>query len=449
MKRKIYNQLLTWKEKEAGKVAILVDGARRIGKSYIVEEFARNEYKSYILVDFSHISKTLKEVFENYLTENDTFFMYLQTVTGVTLYPRESVIIFDEVQFYPQARAAIKHLVADGRYDYIETGSLVSIHRNVKNILIPSEERHLQMYPMDFEEFLWALGDETTMPFIRHCFDNKKPLGPMHRKAMDLFRQYMIVGGMPQAVKLFADRHNFLEVDTIKRDILNLYQNDIQKYALGYESKVSKIYAQLPGQLQKHEKKFRLASLRDNARFRDYESSFFWLNEAQVTNMCRRATEPTIGLKMREDDMTFKLYLNDTGLLVSMAFSEQQIVSQELYQKLLLGKLEVNEGMFVENVVAQLLRCGGHALYFFSSYSSTEADERMEIDFLIQKSNITNRHNICPIEVKSGSRYATASLRKFCKKYYEQVSTPIVLHSGDVKIDDDIHYFPLYMVGCL
>jgi predicted AAA+ superfamily ATPase len=305
------------------------------------------------------------------------------------------------------------------------------------------------MFPMDFEEFLWALGDELTMPFIRLCYEKRQPLGPMHRKAMDLFRQYLIVGGMPQAVAEFVKEKNFERVDVVKRDILALYRNDIQNYTDELTEKVTNIWDTLPSQLQKHEKKFRLSALRDEARFRSYETSFFWLKEAEVVNICYGATEPSIGLEMKQDDSALKLYMADTGLLISHAFSEKQIMGEGLYQKLLLGKLEVNEGMLVENVVAQMLKASGHKLFFFSNYSKKDSEQTMEIDFLIAKNEITSRHNISPIEVKSSARYTLSSLKKIIKKYGEQLSTPYVLHSSDVKVEDGITYLPLYMTPLL
>jgi hypothetical protein len=445
----MYDQLLEWKQKDGGRVAILIEGARRVGKSWIVKEFAKREYRTYIMVDFTNISPELKSVFDNYLHDLNTFFLYLQTMTGCKLYERESVIVFDEVQFYPKVREAIKHLVADGRYDYIETGSLVSIKKHTRDILIPSEERRLHMYPMDFEEFLWAKGDEMSMPFIRNCYEHLTPVGPLHRKFMDLFRQYMIVGGMPQAVSAFVREADFVAVDRIKRDILELYRADIQHYAEEMVQKVTNIWDTLPGQLQKHEKKFRLSALQSSARFRSYETAFFWLQEADVVNICYGATEPSIGLSMKQDSSTLKLYMADTGLLISHAFSERQITDDQLYKKLLMDKLEVNEGMLVENIVAQMLRSAGHKLYFFSNYSKSNADENMEVDFLISKPNITSRHNISPIEVKSSSGYRLSSLRKCIGKYGQQLSTPYVLHSADVKTEDGITFLPLYMAPCL
>lgn len=427
----------------------MIEGARRTGKSWLAETFAKNEYRSYILIDFTRLTPMLKDVFDGYLHDIDTFLMYLQNIVGVTLYERDSVIIFDEVQLYPKVREAIKHFVADGRYDYIETGSLVSIKKNTKGILIPSEERQLTLNPMDFEEFLWAIGDEHTMPFMRSCYEKKIPMGPVHRKVLDLFRQYMIVGGMPQAVDEFVKTKNFMRVDTVKRDILRLYRNDIQNYTDTLTEKVTNIWDSLPGQLQKHEKKFKLSVLQDGARFRSYETAFFWLKEADIVNICYSASEPSIGLAMKQDIGSLKLYMADTGLLISHAFSENEIMGEELYQKLLLDKLEVNKGMLVENIVAQMLKANGHKLFFYSNYSKVDAKENMEIDFLIAKSKVTSRHNISPIEVKSSSNYRLTSLKKYIKKYGNQLAAPYVLHSGDLKVEDDIIFMPIYMAAAM
>lgn len=450
MKRKIYNDLLCWKQKSKGQSALLIDGARRVGKSYIVQKFAENEYKSYIIIDFNLSNKDIEDIFENYLNDPDTFFMYLSNYFGVKLFERETLIVFDEVQSFPKARAALKYLVADGRYDYIETGSLMSIKKNVKDIVIPSEEDHIEMHPMDFEEFLWALGDDMTMPFIKNCYDKKIPLGQaLHRKVMTLFRQYLIVGGMPQAVEKYAQTKDFDEVDRVKRRILNLYRNDISKHAEGYELKTISIFDEIPAQLQKHEKKFKLSSIKKGARFRDYDDAMFWLNDAMIVNICYNSTEPSIGLKLNMDRMTLKCYMADTGLLISHAFDENGIVSEEIYKKLLFDKLEVNEGMIVENVVAQMLTAANHKLYFYSNQDRENAENRMEIDFLIAKSKITNRHNISPIEVKSGKNYTLNSLKKFIKKFSEQLNTPIVIHTGDYKSENGIEYYPIYMTSLL
>ena len=450
MKRKIYTTLLDWKERRAGKTALLIDGARRVGKSYIVEAFAKKEYRSYILIDFFTASQDVKNLFENYLHDLDTFFLFLSNYYQVKLYPRETLIIFDEVQEFPRARGAIKYLVADGRYDYIETGSLMSIKKNVQDALIPSEEHHVNLYPMDFEEFLWALGDDMLMPFIKERFEKKQPLGPaLHRKAMDLFRQYLIVGGMPQAVKEFVESRDFDEVDRVKRDILTLYRADMMKHAQGYEIKVARVFDEIPAQLQKHERKFKLADLEKNARMRDYEDALFWLDDAMIVNTCYNSTAPNIGLKLNMDRLTLKCYMADTGLLISHAFDENGIVSEEIYKKILFDKLEVNMGMIVENVVAQMLVASGHKLYFYSNPSREDKNARMEIDFLIAKDKISNRHNISPIEVKSSTRYTLTSLRKFVTKYKEQTHIPYVIHPNDFKEEDGIVYLPLYMTPML
>ena len=449
MRRKIYQQLLDWKEKRNGEVALLIEGARRIGKSYIVEAFGKKEYKSYLLIDFNKAPEMVREWFDLYLEDLDTLFLYLSQHYKVRLYERNSLIILDEIQLCPRARAAIKFLVADGRFDYIETGSLVSIKKNTRSIVLPSEERSIQMYPMDFEEFLWATGNDMLMDLIRKMYVERKPMGQaFHRKAMDAFRLYMIVGGMPQAVKKYVDTQDFDAVDAAKRDVLTIYRNDIFHYAEDIAEKVVSIFDQIPPQLSKHEKKFRLSALKPGAKYRDWDDAFFWLKDASVINVCYNSTEPNIGLKMNEDRTTLKCYMNDTGLLLSHAFDEKGIMSAEIYHKLLFGKLEVNEGMLVENVVAQMLTASGNKLFFYSKASDV-AEERMEIDFLLQKNKVTNRHNIHPIEVKSGTNYTLSSLKKCMKKFGEYMTAPTVIHAGDLKVEDGITYLPLYMTPLL
>lgn len=314
MERKIYRKLLDWKQNRKGEVALLIEGARRTGKSFITEEFARREYDSYLLVDFSKVNPQVIEFFDLYMDDLDTLFMNLQVYFSRRLTPRKSakdeahsLIIFDEIQFCPKARAAIKHLVTDHRFDYIETGSLISIKKNVKDIMIPSEEHAIEMFPMDFEEFLWAMGDEMMMLYIRNQFNKKKPMGTFHKKASDYFRQYMIVGGMPQAVAKYVETRNFEDVDEVKRDIISLYRNEINKYADKQETKVAAIFDEIPGQLQKHEKKFKLSALQSEARMRDYSDAFFWLNDSKVINCCYNSTEPSIGLKLNEERTTLML----------------------------------------------------------------------------------------------------------------------------------------------
>lgn len=446
MRRKIYDKLVKWKNNSNGKTALLIDGARRTGKSYITEEFAKKNYKSYILLDFNRVPEEIKKLFDLYLDDLDSLFLYLSNYYNVKLYKRDSLIIFDEVQLYPRARSAIKYLVADGRYDYIETGSLVSIKENVSDILIPSEEQHLKMYPMDFEEFLWAMGNDNLMDLIRKCFNDKRALGEVfHRKAMDYFRQYMIVGGMPQAVEEYVKSKDFNKVDQIKRNILNLYRDDIIKHAGKYSLKVRSIFDEIPSQLQKHEKKFKITSLDKNAKTRDYEDAFLWLDDAMIVNQAFNTTEPSLGLSLNLDSTFYKCYMADTGLLISHSFDEKGIVSEEIYKKILFDKLEYNGGMILENVVAQLLVASGHKLFFYSNSSRDNSDDRMEIDFLISKSLITNRHNISPIEVKSSKNYTLTSLNKFIKKYNNYLAVPYIIHTGDYKEDDGIIYLPVYM----
>ena len=449
MRRKIYDQLVKWKQVRDGSTALMIEGARRIGKSYIAEEFARNEYDSYILIDFSKAPTRVKGWFDEYLEDVDTLLQNIQLHYKKHLTPRKSLIIFDEVQKCPRARESIKALVADHRFDYLETGSLISIKKNVNDILIPSEEEGLDMYPMDFEEFLWAMGNEVLMPYIRSRFEKQQPMGEFHREAMHYFRQYLIVGGMPQAVAEYAASRDFVKIDSIKRQILRLYKNDIKKYAGGAIARVSAIYDAIPGQLQKKEKKFVLAALKDEARMREYDGAFFWLADSKMVNICYNTTAPNIGLQLNEDRTVLKCYFCDTGLLISLTFSARGIVTNEIYQKLMFDKLEINEGMLVENIVAQMLKTVGNELFFYSNYDKEDAENRMQVDFLIQKEAVTSRHNISPIEVKSGTSYTLTSIRKCIKKYGQYLSTPYVLHSKDVEMKDGIVYLPLYMTPLL
>lgn len=450
MKRKMTDRLTEWKKRSNGTSALLVQGARRVGKSYIVEEFAKSAYRSYILIDFNKADESVRDIFIHDLNNMDLLFQKLSVLYNTKLYPRESLIIFDEVQLFPKARSAVKYLVEDGRYDYIETGSLISIRKNVEDILIPSEEDMINMYPMDFEEFLWALGNETMYPMITDCFRKQKPLGQaLHRRAMDLFRLYLITGGMPQAVKAYADTQDFDIVDAAKRRILKLYREDIRKHARGYEMKVEAIFDEIPSQLRSQNQHFKLSSVEKGARFDNYRDAMFWLSDAMIINNCYNSTEPSIGLNLNRDRTLLKCYMGDTGLLVSHCFDERGIVSEEIYKKLLLDKLEVNLGMIMENVVAQMLTASGHKLFFYANSSRNDAESRMEIDFLIAKSKISNRHNISPIEVKSGKNYTLSSINKFRRRFTEQLHTPFVLHTGDLKVEDGITYLPLYMTSLL
>ena len=450
MRRKIMQELVKWKESGAGKTALLIDGARRVGKSYIAEAFARENYKSYIVIDFNQVGEDIKELFDNYLMDLDSLFMYLSAIYGVKLYPGESLIILDEIQMFPRARAAIKYLVKDGRYHYLETGSLMSVRSNVEDIVIPSEERHLKLFPMDFEEFLWAMSEEQLAEAIKINYEKKSEMGQaLHRKCMTLFRQYVIVGGMPQAVQTYIETRDYEETDAVKRDILSLYRQDIAKHARGYAQNVTGIFDEIPAQLSKHEKKFILSSLGKGARYRDYDNSFLWLEDSMICNICYNSTEPSVGIKMNRDRTTMKIYMGDTGLLISHAFDENGLVDEEVYKKILLGKLEINEGMVFENIVAQMLTASGHKLYFYSNASRNDKNMRMEIDFLITKGKVTSRHNISPIEVKSGKRYTFNSLKKFMDRYHEQLNTPYILHTSDLMEKEGIIYLPVYMAWLL
>lgn len=449
MERKIYQRLKQWKE-EGGRTALLIDGARRVGKTHIALEFAKREYKTFLFIDFNRAGSAVKTLFNEGLEDLDTFFATLSALYNVRLYRRESLVVFDEVQLFPRARAAIKYLVEDGRFDYLETGSLMSIKRNVRDIVIPSEEEHVRMFPMDFEEFLWALGNETLMPFIQECFASKRALGQaLHRKAMDIFRQYMIIGGMPQVVDDFTRHRDFAHADRVKRTILDLYRADIAKHAVGYGTRVRSIFEEIPSQLQRHEKKFRLSSLGKEARFRDYKDALFWLDDAMVINTCYNSTEPNVGLNLNSERTTLKCYMADTGLLLSHAFDEKAIVSQGIYPQLLFEKLEINRGMLVENIVAQMLAASNHKLYFYSNSSREDAASRMEIDFLIAGSTLSSRHNISPIEVKSGKNYTLSSLKKFIIKYSQMLRIPYVVHPKDMREEGGIVFLPYYMVPCL
>lgn len=442
LERKIYHELLEWK-KENGKTAILIEGARRVGKSTLVETFAKNEYRSYILIDFSIASDEIKSLFTNYASNLNNFFFFLTSLTGITLYERDSLIIFDEVQLFPKARQLIKHLVKDNRYDYIETGSLLSIKSNVSDILIPSEERSIKMFPFDFEEFCWALGRKDLISYIKKQFENLEPVKELHSIMMILFRQYMLIGGMPQAIVAYLSTNDYNEVDKVKRDIINLYRNDISKFAKGYEYKVLSVFDEIPNQLSKHEKKFVLSSLNKEARFRDYEEAFVWLSEAMITNLCFNASDPTVGLSLYKDRLTLKMYMIDTGLLISHSFSEnigmQNIVSKNIVN----GKLNINNGMFLENVVAQIFQAKNKKLFFYSRIDSTDSSNTIEIDFLI--TDIYDYSKISPIEVKSGNYYTTSSLNKFNQKFKRKLGRKYLLHTKDITIRDDVIYLPVYM----
>ncbi len=449
-KRKIYQKLLEWKASAAGEKALLIEGARRIGKSTIVEEFGKNEYKSFLLIDFNDASDLVLSAFEQYLNDLDTFFMIMQTEYNVKLYPGDSLVIFDEVQKFPKARQSVKKLVKDGRFDYIETGSLISIRDNVRDITLPSEERSIKMYPMDFEEFCEALDEPMLYEYIRKCFIERKPLEQgLHHKAMMLFKQYMLVGGMPKSVDAYlCNGRSFMSSDIEKRDILRLYENDISKIDGKYKSKVLSIFKQIPSFLSLHEKRVRLSNIEEKSTFPMYQDTFFWLGDSMIVNECFNCNDPNVGLSINEDRTFIKCYMGDTGLLVSQAFAEKELANGEIYREILHDNLSINEGMLFENAIAQCLVSNGYELYFYTHYSEEKHRNDMEIDFIISNGS-TMKPKIYPIEVKSGKRYTTTSLTNFCEKYKKRIGGAYIIHAKNLCQKDGILCIPSYMASLL
>ena len=448
-KRKIYDKLLEWKRLD-GREALMIEGARRVGKSTIVQEFAKNEYFSYLLIDFARTSEEIRNYFTRFNNDLDTLFMMLQNMYGVDLQPRRSLIIFDEVQRFPTAREMIKYLVADGRYDYIETGSLISIKENVKDIVIPSEERTIKMYPMDFEEFCIAMGDQQLIAYIRDCFSKRVSLEQgLHEKAMQLFREYMLVGGMPQAVSVYIESHkNFGEADRVKRNILNLYREDMMKINAKYRSRVIAIYDTLPALLSKHEKRVVFSDIVDGTYAEQYAETFFWLTDSMIVNECRKTSDPNIALALNASATYIKCYMCDTGLLLSHAFNENEMLENEVYKQILSDNLSLNEGMLYENLIAQMLTANGHKLFYYTRYSNEKHRNDIEIDFLISN-NSKLKYKTFPIEVKSGKKYTTTSLLRFKDAYGKRVGESYIIHPKNLRVQDDIIGIPAYMTICL
>lgn len=448
--RKIYSSLLAWKKQNAGKSALLIEGARRVGKTTTVKQFAANEYRSSLVIDFSKVTEDVKAYFSKYIDDLDTLFMMLSTQFKVDLHERESLIVFDEVQLCPKAREAIKHLVADGRYDFIETGSLISIKDNVKDILIPSEEVSIKMYPMDFEEFCEAMGETQIVNYIRDCFEKREPLErALHQEAMLLFKQYVLVGGMPQSVEAFLDhKKQFEPGDIRKRTILALYRNDMGKIKRAYRNKVISIFDQLPGLLSKHEKRVRLSEVSGSPASDQLEDAFLWLKDSMITNECVRCNDPNVGLSLTEDRTFIKCYMGDTGLLVSHAFDENELLQEEVYKQILNDKLDVNKGMLYENAISQMLKSNGHRLFFYTEYNQEKHRNDIEIDFLISSPGKT-KQKIVPIEVKSGKRYQTKSMDRFIAKYKKRVENAYIIHPKNYTIKDNVVCIPPYMTFCL
>lgn len=448
LKRKAYEALIKWKNESKGSSALLIEGARRVGKSTLAVEFGRKEYKSMIVIDFSTVDDSVKELFRTLRNDLDRFFQYLQTIHQTTLYPRDSLLVFDEIQTFPIARAFIKQLVADGRYDYIETGSLLSIKQNIADIVLPSEEEAMRLNPMDFEEFLWAMNEERLAEDIRSAFAKAQPLPDvLHKRASRLLREYMLVGGMPHIVELYSQTKSFEECDQQKRRILTLYRNDIGRFAVGYQDKVMSVLDEVPSQLSTHEKRFNVSSLAKDARMRTYEEAFFWLSDAQITNPCFAAAEPTVGLTLNRKRATIKCYMADTGLLTTLALQNGVFTQEELYKNVLLGKVDLNEGMLVENLVAQTLTANGDRLFFYSQSYAKGVREKMEVDFLVVRpfADAAGKMRVSPIEVKSGSNYRTVSLDRFTEKFKDKVGCQWVVHPGQLRKENRKTYVPLYM----
>ena len=439
--RKIYREILEWKENRSDKYALLVKGARRVGKSTIVEEFAKKEFKSYIMIDFAHVSKDIKDLFED-TYDLDFFFLQLQQLSGTKLYEKESVIIFDEVQLLPKARQAIKYFVADGRYKYIETGSLLSIKKNTKDILIPSEEHKISMYPMDFEEFLWAIGDEVSIETIKVLLEKKRPAGnAIHRNLMRIFRLYMLIGGMPQAVETYLEKNNLQAVDEIKREIVDLYEEDFTK--IDASGLAGDIYDAIPANLSSNASRYILSNAREGTRSERVRDLLPDILSSYTVNIAYHANNPAVGMALEKDVGKYKLFTSDVGLFVTLAFRDKNYVENIIYNKLLSDKLEANLGYVYENVVAQMLIAKGNNLFYYTM-GNNSSNHLYEIDFLISAGN-----KICPIEVKSGNYRCHKSLDQFCEKFRSRIGNKYLVHTKDYKWENGINYIPVYMLPFL
>jgi len=447
--RKIYKKLIEWKENDKGKSSLLIEGARRIGKSTIAEKFGKENYKSYILVDLSIAPKNVLDNFENNLNDLDIFYQTLSLEYNTRLYNRDTLIIFDEIQKYPKAREATKHLVKDGRYDILSTGSLISIKENVENIVIPSEEKKIKMYPLDFEDFLIAGGEEVMIDYIKQCWLKEIPLdNRYHKKAMRLFEEYIIVGGMPQSVVAFFENgRDFYQAYEEKQKILELYRDDIRKASKKYNSKVSALFENIPAYLSTHEKKVVLRKIKGNS-FSEYDEPIFWLGDSMMCNLCYKCTDPNVGFNLNKDDSAVKCYMGDTGLLLNLAFSENEIASQNLYNQIINGKLSINKGMFYENVVAQELTAQGRQLYFYTHYSEEKKRNDIEIDFMLSNDSKTNI-KVYPIEVKSSKNYTNISYDKFKERFGKRIGESYIVHPKSFIKNDEGKRVPAYMIFCM
>lgn len=441
-KRKLYDQMLRWKAEEHGETAILVEGARRVGKSTLVEEFGKNEYKSYILVDLSKAPKEIVELFED-ISDLEYLFLRLQLYYNVKLEKRNSVIIFDEVQKQPLARQAIKHLVADGRYDYIETGSLISIKKNVENIIIPSEEKRLYLYPLDYEEFRWALGDYATGPLLKQSFEQHISLGDVvTRKLMRDFRLYMLVGGMPQAVSTYIEKNDLASVDRTKRAIIQLYEDDFRK--IDPSGRMSMLFDAIPAELNKNASRYQVSSvIGDNTSDSVVEQLIAEMKESMTVSLAYHANDPGVGMSLNKNINRYKMYVADTGLFVTLAFKDKDFTENEIYQKLLNDKLGGNLGYLYENVVAQILHTAGNELFYYT-FPTEKGNHNYEVDFLLARQN-----KICPIEVKSSSYRRHSSLDAFCEKFSGRILKRYLIYTKDLRFDGSVCYLPVYLTPFL
>ncbi len=440
-RRKIYDKLVEWKKESDGKTALMIEGARRVGKSTVAEEFAKHEYESYILIDFSSTSKAVKDLFED-MTDLNYFFLQLQLLFKVDLIERRTLIIFDEVQLFPLARQAIKHLVKDRRYDYLETGSLISIKKNVKDILIPSEERKISMYPMDYEEFLWATGDSTTTPLIRKCFEALQPVGEqLNRKLLRDFRLYMLVGGMPQAVSEYIETNNFRKVDMIKRDILALYEEDFRKF--DPSGRASMLFDAIPAQLAKNASRYQTSGVLKNSRTKKLSNIIAEMENSKTVLISYHADDPNAGLSATENLSVFKMFVCDTGLFVTLMFKDRDFTENIIYEKLLSDKLGANLGYLYENAVAQTLTASGNKLFYYTFFNESSR-HNYEVDFLL-----TRKNKICPVEVKSSGYKAHISLDKFFEKYSSRILRKYLVYPKDLAKDRDTLCVPIYMTQFL
>lgn len=440
-KRKLYNRMLAWKNERKGSTALLVKGARRVGKSTLVEQFAKEQYRSYILVDFAHAPKNVTDLFED-MYDLDFFFMQLQIRYGITLHQRESVIIFDEVQLQPLARQAIKYLVKDGRYDYIETGSLLSIKKNVQNIVIPSEETRLTLFPLDYEEFRWAMEDDMSCSFIRMNLEKVHPLGDVaHRKLMRDFRLYLLVGGMPQSVNAYIESKNLSKVDTVKREILELYEDDFRK--IDKSGNISLLFDSIPSQLSKNTTRYVASSVIERTTKMKMSEYISELSESMTVNIAYHANDPSVGLSLHKDPERYKLFVADTGLFVTLAFKDKDFTENIIYEKMLSDKLSADLGYIYENAIAQMLKTSGNELFYYTFKRET-SNHPYEIDFLISKKN-----KICPIEVKSSGYKSHVSMDAFCEKYPDRIFDRYLLYTKDVNKEQALKCLPVYMTPFL